>query len=215
MTSRDSEGPRRTPPGPTPQLDAVERLRRQLESRDAKSARRGSRPGRSGGSEPSHDLFGRDSADPYTSTAGWNYGPSARADYRPAAEPNPAEAASTWRTTDAPDPATAYPSTREAAAREGIDGEATDRDREGTNHEASARDRESSAGSPKSSDANPEPPNRGRRSSTRAYSDDPFARTPEPLADEAEPTNPSRPHRRSPAGRGRPPGQWREEAPTA
>ncbi|MFD7848125.1 hypothetical protein ACFV4K_35055, partial [Nocardia sp. NPDC059764] len=64
MTSRDSEGPRRTPPGPTPQLDAVERLRRQLESRDAKSARRPSPPTPPPAALPSPDRFGRDSAHP-------------------------------------------------------------------------------------------------------------------------------------------------------
>ncbi|MGW4249271.1 hypothetical protein ACWELQ_43105, partial [Nocardia sp. NPDC004722] len=81
----------------------MERLRRQLEATSARAAKRTPRAPRTSAPDQSHDLFGRDSTDPYTSSAGtWNYGPStAPTSYSPPPEDNSAaHQRSTWHTTD-------------------------------------------------------------------------------------------------------------------
>lgn len=140
MTDREAAGPRPDSPGPTtPRLDAVERLRRQLEAVESRAAKRGARsPRKPATPDLGPDLFGRDSADPYSTNAGWTYS-------EPAEPYSPPAARSTH---------TAYDATGFAEAGHNL--------------------------------TNPQPPD-----------------------------NTLGPHRRSPTGRRRSPGQWREEASTA
>lgn len=183
MTTRETEGPRPDSPGPTPELTAVERLRRQLEASEARAAGR-SRPSRAPAREPSHDLFGRDSADPYASTNSWNYGPSAGVAYSGANEQPAPEAGSTWRTTE-PVADTTTPANREIIA----------------DPEASLAD-----------ETGPTSPHRaGRRPNFGSAATDSIDTPDAPGANLADRDT----DRRSPTGRRRSPGQWREEAPTA
>ncbi|GAB2551520.1 hypothetical protein GCM10027167_68430 [Nocardia heshunensis] len=189
MTPRDSEGPRPDSPGPTPRLDAVERLRRQLEATTARAAKRAPRAPRSPSPDQSHDLFGRDSTDPYASGTGtWNYGPDRAVAYSPAPEADSSDyQRSSWRTTD----------------------NATTSDDQSVSPQRDIADN--------SRPDFPEPPTprtaHGRDLQRPAHpADDTLDLAP---ADVEPAPNPSRPHRRPPTGRRRAPGQWREEAPTA
>ncbi|MFI1917057.1 recombination regulator RecX [Nocardia sp. NPDC020380] len=135
MTDREPAAPRPDPPGPTPRLDAVERLRRQLEAADSRAAKRGSRSPRKPATPTlGPDLFGRDSADPYTRNSSSDlYGRSSANDRysrdsgdlygRDSADPNSAnsgwtysEPSEPYSPPDAPSAHTAYDATGFAKA---------------------------------------------------------------------------------------------------
>lgn len=86
MTDRETAGPRQDPPGPAPKLEAVERLRRQLDALESKSRRRTEprAPRSSPRGADSTQLFG---SDPY-----------AKAAYD--SHPNSHEPRNTWSTAD-------------------------------------------------------------------------------------------------------------------
>lgn len=86
MTDRETAGPRQDPPGPAPKLEAVERLRRQLDALESKSRRRTEprAPRSSTRGADSTQLFG---SDPY-----------AKAAYD--SHPNTYEPRNTWSTPD-------------------------------------------------------------------------------------------------------------------